>query len=602
MGVALLGEFLLGKPGGGKTTTLLELAQALVKRAETDSDAPIPIILELSEWRTVTKGWFWNQEEYDPSIKEWILSQLRSKGVSQEIGEQWIKEKELVLLLDGLDELPSERQAKCVRAINQFLDSEFSPLHLVVCSRKEEYEEYEEVLHLNGAICLEDLTVEQMRNYFTSVNLGEFWESIKDSEKIVNFIRQPLFLAITSIAYQQIDVEEWRNCNTEERAIDYLIGIYCVVALGEEYIKLRSNFDQERIRKSKLIYGSLIWLAKYLEGGKQNFFLVKNIKPSLLIQGEIFYKKVTNFISFLFWLLWVYFINIILLKMKFNILPLFPALLESLSLFSFNNFGAEVLVLILQLILQISIIIIALLLPAYLGFEIFFGIFHHSYYEDESVNINNFNLLKPSIALLFLKYLINSFYLLFLCCLHIGGILLFIFTMLEFAQTEKIGFNIFYSILNILSFSLSISVIITPFYTLYEITSKNLDLTLRQTDKFDISALFVNILSIIIFCFLYYQIFLNLLTKINIMPDVFSSIHPLGISVYIGIVCGGGYQIFKYFVLRLTLFKFKYMPWNITRFLDYCTERLILQRVGNRYRFIHRLVQEHFANLEIQKE
>jgi hypothetical protein len=44
------------------------------------------------------------------------------------------------------------------------------------------------------------------------------------------------------------------------------------------------------------------------------------------------------------------------------------------------------------------------------------------------------------------------------------------------------------------------------------------------------------------------------------------------------------------------------MPWNITRFLDYCTERLILQRVGNRYRFIHRLVQEHFANLEIQKE
>ncbi|WP_368013896.1 hypothetical protein [Laspinema palackyanum] len=44
------------------------------------------------------------------------------------------------------------------------------------------------------------------------------------------------------------------------------------------------------------------------------------------------------------------------------------------------------------------------------------------------------------------------------------------------------------------------------------------------------------------------------------------------------------------------------MPWNITHFLDYCTERLILQRVGNRYRFIHRLVQEHFIYLEIQKE
>ncbi|WP_324633785.1 hypothetical protein [Phormidium sp. CCY1219] len=37
-------------------------------------------------------------------------------------------------------------------------------------------------------------------------------------------------------------------------------------------------------------------------------------------------------------------------------------------------------------------------------------------------------------------------------------------------------------------------------------------------------------------------------------------------------------------------------------FFDYDINRLILQRVGNRYRFIHRLVQEHFANLEIQKE
>ncbi|WP_317619520.1 hypothetical protein [Laspinema olomoucense] len=62
------------------------------------------------------------------------------------------------------------------------------------------------------------------------------------------------------------------------------------------------------------------------------------------------------------------------------------------------------------------------------------------------------------------------------------------------------------------------------------------------------------------------------------------------------------YNFFRRFILRLTLWLTGQMPWNITRFLDYCTERLILQRVGDRYRFIHRLVQEHFANLEIQKE
>lgn len=63
-----------------------------------------------------------------------------------------------------------------------------------------------------------------------------------------------------------------------------------------------------------------------------------------------------------------------------------------------------------------------------------------------------------------------------------------------------------------------------------------------------------------------------------------------------------GFTLIQHLILRLILGFNNYLPWNITRFLDYCTDRLILQRVGNRYRFIHRLVQEHFANLEIQKD
>lgn len=73
-------------------------------------------------------------------------------------------------------------------------------------------------------------------------------------------------------------------------------------------------------------------------------------------------------------------------------------------------------------------------------------------------------------------------------------------------------------------------------------------------------------------------------------------------GLYFTIVWGGGSAVIKYLLFRIIIWANRIMPWNITRFLDYCTERLILQRVGNRYRFIHRLVQEHFANLEIQKE
>ena len=37
------------------------------------------------------------------------------------------------------------------------------------------------------------------------------------------------------------------------------------------------------------------------------------------------------------------------------------------------------------------------------------------------------------------------------------------------------------------------------------------------------------------------------------------------------------------------------IPWHYARFLDYTTERMFLQRVGGRYRFIHDLLRDHFA-------
>ncbi|WP_317619519.1 NACHT domain-containing protein [Laspinema olomoucense] len=311
------GKFLiLGKPGGGKTTTLLELAEALIARAEGDSDAPIPVILELSTWQEVTKREFpkvWKQKKYDPSIKEWVLSQLISKGVSQNIGEQWLREKELVLLLDGLDELQPERQGKCVRAINQFLGGEFSPLHLVVCSRKEEYENYEEMLQLNGAICLEDLTNEQIRDYFASVNLGEFWESIKESEKIVNFIRQPLFLAITSLAYQQIDVEEWRTLNTEEEAINYLLGVYRFERLGKKH---KSTLYPNQVPEWLITKNRLIKISKIMEKYESNSFNFS--EKNLEIIDSSIQKTIINTIPLLPYLLVLFYILLYLTFFAFN--------------------------------------------------------------------------------------------------------------------------------------------------------------------------------------------------------------------------------------------------------------------------------------------
>jgi hypothetical protein len=62
-----------------------------------------------------------------------------------------------------------------------------------------------------------------------------------------------------------------------------------------------------------------------------------------------------------------------------------------------------------------------------------------------------------------------------------------------------------------------------------------------------------------------------------------------------------GKSVIAHFTLRLILYRNGYIPWNYARFLNYCTERLFLQRVGGRYRFIHKLLQDHFAQMEFKR-
>ncbi|GGA48508.1 hypothetical protein [Okeania sp. KiyG1] len=102
---------ILGAPGSGKTTTLLELGQELVIRAQMDVELGIPVFFNLSSWR-----------DDKQSIEEWLVEELRWKyGVSRDIGKRLVEGKQLLPMLDGLDELESSRQGLCVEAINRFL-------------------------------------------------------------------------------------------------------------------------------------------------------------------------------------------------------------------------------------------------------------------------------------------------------------------------------------------------------------------------------------------------------------------------------------------------------------------------------------------------
>jgi DNA polymerase III delta prime subunit len=58
----------------------------------------------------------------------------------------------------------------------------------------------------------------------------------------------------------------------------------------------------------------------------------------------------------------------------------------------------------------------------------------------------------------------------------------------------------------------------------------------------------------------------------------------------------------QHLTLRAILYCRGGIPWNYARFLDYATERCFLQKVGGGYIFVHCLLLEHFAALEINRE
>ena len=79
----------------------------------------------------------------------------------------------------------------------------------------------------------------------------------------------------------------------------------------------------------------------------------------------------------------------------------------------------------------------------------------------------------------------------------------------------------------------------------------------------------------------------------SLVPGIFLAL--LG-----GYIYSGGMTCTQHLCLRLVLTRAHATPWNYARFLNYCTERRLLQRIGGRYRFIHRELLDHFAGTSPQ--
>ncbi|MBD2328768.1 hypothetical protein [Alkalinema sp. FACHB-956] len=524
---------ILGKPGAGKTTEILKFAAELIDRAEADGNAAIPVILELSSWRDDGKP-----------IAHWVIGQLKKQyNVPLPVAQQWLQDEQLVLLLDGLNELGLGQQVKCIRAINQFLSETAYP-HFIVCCREEEYQAGDVKLsRLNGAIYLQPLTDLQIYQYLQQVNRLTLWGNIQNSQELKELARIPLLLTMMVAVYQG------RMIHKPQELFDLYIEQRFSQALEESQYPLGKEPSRAQTRQY------LIWLARQLKAQAKPELLIERIQPSWLgnPRARLFYRLGCGAIIGLLYLLITW---LVLWQLGFG----------STS----RVFGV--------------------LVSGMVGF--LYGVYSR---EDLSHWLLRFQALQPLIELLDNEEIEP---------IQLGwsweraksgaiagsmiGLLLGAIVIGFFSHQGVLIQGLVWGLSFALSYGLLIGLVSGLQAGIH--TSNEPNQGMRESAR---NALMMFAIG----------------TPMGIILATIGLFLPTSrvdfyLNFWLGIGCGlfsavltGGLPCIQHFVLRVLLWRGGGIPWNYARFLNYAHDLRLMQRVGGRYRFIHELLREHFAQM-----
>ncbi|WP_421659421.1 NACHT domain-containing protein [Leptothermofonsia sp. ETS-13] len=586
---------ILGEPGIGKTTTLLTLADQLVEQAIANPGKSIPVVFELSAWK-----------DNDQSIEAWLIQQLTKMRVSARIAKGWLKEELLIPLVDGLDELKPTRQEICVQWLNQF--AEYYP-YLVVCCRAEEYEAGNLKLNeLRSAVRLQPLTPTQIQGYLKKVGQQTLWEAVEthaekqvflhpDAEGKPGIFQIPLFLKIAAeVGKPFAHQSELLEAYIDQRLSRDVVNWERRQSKGKQWA-YKNPYREPNRRKTN---NYLSWLALYMKHEKSTEFMIEEIA----LDGLISTSSILDSVYQLYYLAnrrngkvgdgnihhigWIY----VALWLSMTGIPpslffLIPKYLESeyfnSEYFNSNNLFSAVVASIVSFGLCFAIgDLSSRVLAKSLQYQI-------EYRNQKSIFLIGFATI-------------------FLIILMITGSLLEIYGLFDNPQFSGLVFipskssillkGIIYSTLGITIFLVSLPSLNFMNGWLPEKKAENLQPNQRIHDSFKRFLATVIPLSLPEAIPLFSLLIFMILNKTFWFYDerILNFLTILGFSTFFGLM-NGGMACVKHFSIRLVLCAIaKVIPWNYARFLDYCVERRLLQRIGGRYRFLHRELLEHFAD------
>ncbi|MBE9137026.1 NACHT domain-containing protein [Nodosilinea sp. LEGE 07088] len=272
---------ILGEPGAGKTITLLELARDFLKRAEENESQPIPVVFNLSSWK--------NQP-----IEDWLAHELWEKyQVSKELGKNWVVTENLLLLLDGLDEVVSNLRSSCVNEINEFV-RKFYRTKVIICSRIKDYESINQNFHFQGSVLLKLLTERQIFSYLgrSKVNLPQLQQVIENNSCLRKLVKTPLLLNLAVLTFQDTPSHNISDIFSSQGSTKLFFDAYTKRML----FRRQKEFNY----KASVTKEWLTILAKYMQKNDHSIFLIDNLQYNFLPKKEKLYCQfLGSFLTFL---------------------------------------------------------------------------------------------------------------------------------------------------------------------------------------------------------------------------------------------------------------------------------------------------------------
>jgi hypothetical protein len=255
---------ILGAPGTGKTTLLLELAQDLLDRAERDENYPMPVVFNLSSWAVQRQR-----------LAQWLVAELSTRSdVPKRLAQRWVETEQILPLLDGLDEVALDHRQACVEAINNFR-RDHGLLPIAVCSRIVDYEALGTKLRLRNAVVAQPLTRLRVQGYLDRI--GEPQQALRAAlethPSFWELLETPLMLWVAILAYREAPVDLSREDNFEQRR-RRLFAKFVDAMYKRRSAEARYNQEQT--------VQWLSFLASALRRNSQTVFYLENLRGQLL--------------------------------------------------------------------------------------------------------------------------------------------------------------------------------------------------------------------------------------------------------------------------------------------------------------------------------